>query len=170
MAKARSTDDTPENGARPWTPPRGAQPIELAEFYKFANKGEVVIGRIQRITSRQDPLDDKKVMRGLVLSPAIAVATNGTRSAFRNLAIGLSAHLSVLIGQPDKEVGSAFAFQYDGTRPSAQRGKAPSHQFNVFKLTEKQFVVEVRTTDPDHAELLLSGAATDAGEDSDLPF
>jgi len=139
-----------------WAPPANAQPVELAEFHKFQTVGEVVIGRIERVTSRPDPNHAEKVMRGLVMSPVVCIDTRGNRQAYRNLAIGLSAHLGLLIGDPAQQKGQAFAFVYDGTRASGA-GKAASHQFNVYRLSVQEFAEEVRKTDPKNADLLLSG-------------
>lgn len=165
QARSEADDSPPTSGA--WTPPTGAQQVELAEFYKFATKGEVVIGRINRITERPDPMHADKIMRGLVLSPVVVINTKGERQAYRTLAIGLSAHLGLLIGRPEKEIGSSYAFVYDGTRPSDTKGKQPSHQFNVYKLSESDFAGEIRKTDPENAELLLS---LEGEKQAPLPF
>jgi hypothetical protein len=167
MARKAEQEQDDTTTAAPWSPPKGSQPVELAEFYKFAAKGETVIGRIQRVTARPDPNHPDKLMRGLVMSPVVVINTKGQRAAFRTLAIGLSAHLGLLIDQPEKKTGAAYAFQYDGTRPG-EKGKNPSHQFNVFALSEQQFASEVRATDAEHAELLLSSGTV--GEQDDLPF
>lgn len=170
MAKKDAAENgSPAPGA--WAPPKGAQQLELAEFFKFTDKGEAVLGRISRITERQDPANKDRVMRGLVLSPAIVINTKGQRAAYRTLAIGLSAHLELLIGEPGKSIGAAYGFQYDGKR-AGERGKNPSHQFNLFALSEQQLKRELFVTDPEHAELLMQREPADAGagDDDDLPF
>lgn len=162
MPRNTEQSDTP---AGAWKPSATAQPMELAEFHKFQTKGETVLGRVERITSRPDPMHQDRLMQGLVLTPAVVVLTDGKRQAYASLAIGFSAHLQLLVGDSRQAVGNSYAFVYDGQRPSDMRGKNPSHQFQLYQLSAAEFSAEVRATDPENAELLLNGA-----EQKKLPF
>lgn len=139
-----------------WAPPSNAPQVELAEFVKWDNVEDVVIGRITDYRERPDDTKPGKIMRSVILSPVI-VMPKGERAkavAFHSLALGLSAHLGLLLPNAKDETGAAYAFRYDGDRPPAVRGQKASRQFSVYKLTESEFRAEV------------SKVATD----DDLPF
>lgn len=165
-------DETETETAGAWAPPADVQELELSEFFNFASPGETVIGRVERTQSRPDPLHADRQMHALILSPAIAVTAAGKGEAYRSLAIGLSAHLQLLIGDARKEVGSCFAFVYDGTRPAQEKGKQASKQFRLYKLSEAQFVAQVQKYAGKHADTLLERGAPAAATktDDDLPF
>lgn len=133
-----------------WTPPAAAEKLELSEFVAWKGHGDVVIGRIQAgtYTERPDPLNPEKKMCSVSLSPAIFIPGGDTSKgeAYGALALGLSAHLALLLpgvatGQQD---GVAFAIVYESDRAPEKKGQRASRQFNVYRLTDAQFRDEAR--------------------------
>jgi len=142
MAKKAETQE-PQAGV--WAPPTNAAPVELAEFVKWENKGDVVIGRITDYRERPDDTKPGKIMRSVILSPVIVMerGERATAKAYHSLALGLSAHLGLLLPNAKDETGAAYAFRYDEDRAPAVRGQKASRQFSVYKLTEAEFRAEV---------------------------
>lgn len=153
-----ANSEQPIDTSAGWRPPVGSQKIELGEFFNFDTAGQTVIGRLQRTTERPDPVNKDKIMRALVLSPAIVYQPGSKAEAFKTLAVGHSAHLQLLIDNPEKELGSAFAISLTGKRKS-DAGKNPSKQFDLYKLTPAQFENEIKIVAGKHAPELLAGTA-----------
>lgn len=148
MAKAKDSEAT-EALKGPWRPPEHVQELELAEFYKFKTPGQTLIGKILNVTERPDPQHPGSIMQALVLAPAVTVDVDGDRNAYASLAVGLSAHLQLLLQNPRQEIGNAYAITYEGQRAATERGKNPSHQFKVFKLSEADFRRELEAVGDD---------------------
>lgn len=128
-----------------WAPPKDARTVELSEFVKWEKPGDVVIGKITDVRERPDEQHPGKMMKSVILSPCVLMPGGLQEKAqgFHSLALGLSAHLALLITDPKSEIGQAYAVQYVEDRPPAKRGQRASRQFAVYPLTEPQFRAEV---------------------------
>lgn len=146
MAKPKDeTAATPAPATGAWAPPKDAPTVELSEFVKWEKPGDVIIGKITGVRERPDDQHPGKIMRSVILSPCVVMPGGLQEKAtgYHSLALGLSAHLGLLITNPAEEIGQAYAVQYVEDRAPAKRGQRPSRQFSVYPLTEPQFRVEM---------------------------
>lgn len=130
-----------------WTPPKDADKLELSEFAKWENVGDVMLGRVlaDSYRERPDPTHPDKIMKSVILSPVVVIPTTGEPMAYHSLAVGLSVHLDLLLPNVKSggEDGNAIAIVWEGERPSAVKGQRASRQFAIYRLTEQQLKAEI---------------------------
>lgn len=141
MAPIKNKPFTPPAPKKGWAPPESAKPIILAEFHKFETVDEYVIGQIT--TDVMQPNFKKNGdQRVLTLAPVVVISPKGEAAVYGDLAIGCTAHLTLLMR--DLAVGDCVAIKLAGERPAQIAGQNPSKQFEVYQLTAEDMMTSIR--------------------------
>jgi hypothetical protein len=144
---------------------RNATP--LAEYFKFRDKGQRVIGKVQKFFTNENGLS-------MVMSPVILwTKAKGTPQAYRNIAIGLTTDLRYKIIDPDDK-DLWFSIELVGFEPSGKG--APRKMFKVLSLDENEVTAIAKESGADFSHKsdpfrnAVEGTGPIASDDDDLPF
>lgn len=146
---------------------------ELAEFFKFRQIGQVVIGYVDA-----EGVSGQYGTRYIVMEPVlIRVTPEAAPQQFGSVALGLSADLLSKIN-PKKDIGRCLSIEYVKDEPSPKGN--PKRIFKVLELTAQEFTALGNRSVPDNmrnvyrsdrdeiAEMGGDGKVND--DDDDLPF
>lgn len=123
-------------------PPKDAEEIELSEFMKFDAIGDTIMGLLGAYAERPDP-EHESVMMGSMLVKQPVVLRGGdvtTAEAYRALNLGIGAHLRIL--NVKELTGEYVIIQYIGDRAPEKKGRNPSKNFKVWRITEQQYAAQ----------------------------